>query len=184
MFEKLRKSVDDIVEKVTKTELKPKNLNPLLEEFKLILIENDVALSVAEKICDDLKQRLAGVEVKRFEDRRTILIKALRDTLITMLKAEHEINMLQIVRDKKSLGIPAIIVFVGINGTGKTTTIAKVAKLLINHGYTVVIACSDTFRAGAIEQLEEHAKRLGIRMIKRPYGADAASVAFDAISHA
>ncbi len=184
MFEKLRKSVDDIVEKVTKTELKPKNLNPLLEEFKLILIENDVALSVAEKICDDLKQRLAGVEVKRFEDRRTILTKALRDTLITMLKAEHEINMLQIVRDKKSLGIPAIIVFVGINGTGKTTTIAKVAKLLINHGYTVVIACSDTFRAGAIEQLEEHAKRLGIRMIKRPYGADAASVAFDAISHA
>lgn len=184
MFEKLRKSVDSLVEKVTKIELKPENLNPILEEFKLTLLENDVAFSVAEKICDELKQSLVGVEIKRFEDRRIITMKALRDTLIKILKAEHKIDILQIMKEKKDLGTPAIVIFVGINGTGKTTTIAKVAKFLMNHGYTVVLACSDTFRAGAIEQLEEHAKRLEIRMIKRPYGADAASVAFDAISHA
>jgi len=184
VFEKLRKSVDSLVEKVTKIELKPENLNPILEEFKLTLLENDVAFSVAEKICDELKQSLVGVEIKRFEDRRIITMKALRDTLIKILKAEHKIDILQIMKEKKDLGTPAIVIFVGINGTGKTTTIAKVAKFLMNHGYTVVLACSDTFRAGAIEQLEEHAKRLEIRMIKRPYGADAASVAFDAISHA
>lgn len=184
MFEKLRKSVDSLVEKVTKIELKPENLNSILEEFKLTLLENDVAFSVAEKICDELKQSLVGVEVKRFEDRRIMVMKALRDTLIKILNAEHKIDILQIMKEKKDLGTPAIVIFVGINGTGKTTTIAKVAKFLMNHGYTVVLACSDTFRAGAIEQLEEHAKRLEIRMVKRPYGADAASVAFDAISHA
>jgi fused signal recognition particle receptor len=184
VFEKLRKNIDDLVEKVTKTELKPENLNPILEEFKLTLLENDVALSVSEKICDELKQSLVGVEVKRFEDRRIIAMKTLRDTLMKILQAEQKIDILQIIKDKKDFGAPAVIVFIGINGTGKTTTIAKVAKFLLNRRYTVVIACSDTFRAGAIEQLEEHARKLGVRMIKRPYGSDAASVAFDAINHA
>ncbi len=72
----------------------------------------------------------------------------------------------------------------GINGTGKTTSIAKVAKLLMKKGYSVILACSDTYRAGSIEQLEEHAKRLGVRMIKHKYGADPAAVAYDAIAHA
>lgn len=79
---------------------------------------------------------------------------------------------------------PLIIVFVGINGVGKTTTIAKIAKLFLEKDYSVVLACSDTYRAGSMEQLEEHAKRLGINMIKHQYGADAAAVAFDAINHA
>ncbi|MDI6846783.1 MAG: signal recognition particle-docking protein FtsY, partial [Candidatus Bathyarchaeia archaeon] len=81
-------------------------------------------------------------------------------------------------------GEPFVIVFVGINGTGKTTTIAKVARFLTKKGYSVVLACSDTYRAGSIEQLEEHAKRLGIRMIKHKYGADPAAVAYDTINHA
>ncbi len=72
----------------------------------------------------------------------------------------------------------------GINGTGKTTTIAKVAQFFRDKGYSVVLACSDTYRAGSIEQLEEHAKRLGMRVIKHKYGADPAAVAYDAISHA
>jgi fused signal recognition particle receptor len=75
-------------------------------------------------------------------------------------------------------------VFVGINGTGKTTTIAKVCRFLNKHGYSAVIACSDTYRAGSIEQMEEHARRLGIKMVKHAYGADPAAVAYDAISHA
>ena len=88
------------------------------------------------------------------------------------------------VGKKRKTNEPYVIVFVGINGTGKTTSIAKVAKLLMKKGYSVVLACSDTYRAGSIEQLEEHAKRLGVRMIKHKYGADPAAVAYDAISHA
>jgi fused signal recognition particle receptor len=74
--------------------------------------------------------------------------------------------------------------FVGINGTGKTTTIAKVARLLMDNGYTVVLASGDTYRAGAIEQLEEHGRRLGVRVIRHKYGSDSAAVGFDAVQHA
>jgi fused signal recognition particle receptor len=96
----------------------------------------------------------------------------------------NKIDLLKAVKEKCQKNEPFIIVFVGINGTGKTTTIAKVAHLLAKKGYSVVLACSDTYRAGSIEQLEEHAKRLGIRMIKHKYGADPAAVAYDTISHA
>ena len=94
------------------------------------------------------------------------------------------VDLMKLAAEKKREKTPLVIVFFGINGTGKTTSIAKVAKLLLNKGYSVVLACSDTYRAGSIEQLEEHAKRLGVRMIKHDYGADAAAVAFDAVAHA
>jgi fused signal recognition particle receptor len=96
----------------------------------------------------------------------------------------NKIDLLKIAEEKRKKGEPFIIVFVGINGTGKTTTIAKSARFFAKKGYSVVLACSDTYRAGAIEQLETHAKRLGVKMITHKYGADPAAVAFDAISHA
>jgi fused signal recognition particle receptor len=100
------------------------------------------------------------------------------------MRTNHNINLLEAIEKKRKNNEPFLIVFVGINGTGKTTTIAKVAHFLNRKGYSVVLACSDTYRAGSIEQLEEHAKRLGLRMIKHKYGADPAAVAYDTISHA
>ncbi|HZD12928.1 MAG TPA: signal recognition particle-docking protein FtsY, partial [Candidatus Binatus sp.] len=82
------------------------------------------------------------------------------------------------------IGDPLIVVFVGVNGTGKTTSIAKLAHILQKKRYTVIIAASDTYRAGSIQQLEEHARRIGVRTIKHDYGADAAAVAFDAVNYA
>ncbi|MCK4400465.1 signal recognition particle-docking protein FtsY, partial [Candidatus Bathyarchaeota archaeon] len=79
---------------------------------------------------------------------------------------------------------PFVVMFVGINGTGKTTTIAKMSRLLMDEGFTVVLASADTYRAGAIEQLEEHGRRLGVRVIRHRYGSDAAAVGFDAVEHA
>jgi fused signal recognition particle receptor len=96
----------------------------------------------------------------------------------------NKIDLLKTAEEKRKKGEPFIIVFVGINGTGKTTTIAKSARFFAKKGYSVVLACSDTYRAGSIEQLETHAKRLGVKMITHKYGADPAAVAFDAISHA
>lgn len=184
MFEKLRASIDDLVDKVTKVSLESEKLDPILEEFKLTLIGNDVALSVADRICEELKTGLEGAIVDRFEDPRGVVTETLRFTLTNLLETSQKIDLLDLMKRKVELKEPFVVVFVGINGTGKTTTIAKVAKLLKTHGYSTVLACSDTYRAGAIEQLDEHAKRLGVRMIKRPYGSDAASVGFDAISHA
>jgi len=184
MFEKLKSGLKGLVNKVTTTELKAENLRPILSEFKLSLVENDVAFPVAERICDEIEKRLDGVQVKRLEDRKKIVEENLREVLLEVMQTNNTIDLLKAVEEKRKKGEPFVIVFVGINGTGKTTTIAKVARFLNNKGYSVVLACSDTYRAGSIEQLEEHAKRLGIRMIKHKYGADPAAVAYDAISHA
>jgi fused signal recognition particle receptor len=184
MFERLKSGLKGLVNKVTTTELKAENLRPVLSEFKISFAENDVALPVAERICDEMEKRLDGVQVKRLEDRREIVEKNLREVLVQIMLTDDKTDLLKALKEKCKMGEPFVIVFVGINGTGKTTTIAKVAHFLNKEGYSVVLACSDTYRAGSIEQLEEHAKRLGIRMIKHKYGADPAAVAYDAINHA
>ncbi|MDH5449158.1 MAG: signal recognition particle-docking protein FtsY [Candidatus Bathyarchaeota archaeon] len=184
MFEKLKAGLSGLVNKITATELKTKQLQPILYDFKLSLVENDVAFRVAERISYEMEKRLEGVEVKRLEDRKKVVKKNLREVLLEILNTDEKIDLLKMVEEKQKDGEPFVIAFVGINGTGKTTSIAKIAKLFMEKGYTVVLACSDTYRAGSIEQLEEHAKRLEVRMIKHRYGADPAAVAFDAIKHA
>jgi len=184
MFRKLREGLSGFVEKITTTELKAEQLRPILQDFRLDLIENDVAVSVADHICEELEKLLDRVQVKRLEDKKQLVKNSLRDVLLGTMATGGRIDLLAMVEKKRELNEPFVIVFVGINGTGKTTSIAKVTRLLMKHGYSVVLACSDTYRAGSIEQLEEHAKRLGVRMIRHAYGADPAAVAFDAINHA
>ena len=184
MFEKLKSGFKGLVNKVTTTELKAENLNPILSEFKMSLVENDVAFPVAEKISDDLEKRLVGVQVKRLEDRKKVVEENLRQVLLEVMLTDKTIDLLKMADEKRKKKEPFILMFVGINGTGKTTTIAKVAQFLRDKGYSVVLAGADTYRAGSIEQLEEHGKRLGIRVIKSNYGGDPAAVAYDTVNHA
>lgn len=184
MFEKLKSGFKGLVTKVTTAELKSENLQPILEDFKMTLAENDVAFPVADKIGEELEKRLTGVQVKRLEDRKKIVEEDLRQVLLEVMLTNIQIDLLSKIKEKRAAGEPFVLLFVGINGTGKTTTIAKVAQYLREKGFSVVLAGSDTYRAGSIEQLEEHARRLGMRVIKHKYGADPAAVAFDAISHA
>ena len=184
MFEKLKHGLSGLVEKISTTELKVENLRPILSNFRLNLIENDVAVAVADHICEEIEKRLDGIQVRRLEDRKEIVRKNLQEILLAILTTTKTIDLLEKVEEKRSANEPYVIVFVGINGTGKTTTIAKVAQLLMKNRHSIILACSDTYRAGSIEQLEEHAKRLGVRMIKHKYGADPAAVAYDAINHA
>jgi len=184
VFEKLKEGLSGLVEKIATTELKAENLRPILSNFRLNLIENDVAVAVADHICEEIEKRLDGVQVRRLEDRKEIVKKSLHEILLTIMTTNETINLLENVEEKRRTKEPYVIAFVGINGTGKTTTIAKVAQLLMKNRYSAILACSDTYRAGSIEQLEEHAKRLGVRMIKHKYGADPAAVAYDAINHA
>jgi fused signal recognition particle receptor len=184
MFEKLKSGFKGLVTKVTTTELKAENLSSILSDFKMTLAENDVAFPVADRICDALEKRLVGLQVKRLEDRKKIVEENLRQVLLEVMLTNNKIDLLKKAEEKRKTGEPFVLLFVGINGTGKTTTIAKVAQFMRDKGYSVVLACSDTYRAGSIEQLEEHAKRLGMRIITHKYGADPAAVAYDAISHA
>jgi len=184
MFEKLKSGLSGLVNKITTTELKAEKLRPVLSDFKLSLIENDVAFPVAERICDEMEKRLDGVQIKRLEDRKKIVKANLREVLLETMLTTDKVDLLMAIEEKRKKGEPYVIVFVGINGTGKTPTIAKLVQILKKKGYSVVLACSDTYRAGSIEQLEEHAKRLGVRMIKHEYGADPAAVAYDTVNHA
>ncbi len=184
MFEKLKSGLKGLVTKVTTTELKAENLRPVLADFKMTLAENDVAFPVADKVCDELEKRLDRVQVKRLEDRKKIVEDNLRQVLLDVMLTDKRIDILKLAEEKRKKKEPLVLLFVGINGTGKTTTIAKVAQFFKDKSYSVVLAGSDTYRAGSIEQLEEHAKRLNLRMIKHQYGADPAAVAYDAVSHA
>ena len=184
MFEKLKSGFKGLVTKVTTTELKPENLRPLLEDFKMTLAENDVAFPVADKVCEDLEKQLSGVQVKRLDDRRKIIEEDLRRILLGVMLTDKKIDIVAAAEEKRTKKDPLILLFVGINGTGKTTTIAKVAQFFKDKKFSLVLAGSDTYRAGSIEQLEEHAKRLNLKVIKHQYGADPAAVAFDAITHA
>jgi len=184
MFEKLKSGFKGLVNKVTTTEFKPENLTPILSDFKMSLCENDVAFPVADKIGDDLEKRLIGVQVKRLDDRKKIVEENLRQVLLEVMLTNVRIDLLKLADEKRKKSEPFVLMFVGINGTGKTTTIAKVAQFFSDKRYSVVLAGADTYRAGSIEQLEEHAKRLGLRVIKSNYGGDPAAVAYDAVNHA
>jgi fused signal recognition particle receptor len=160
-----------------------KDVDDILFELELSLLEGDVALEVAEGIIKSVKEDLVGRKIKRRSDVAEFTKEALKKAISKILDVDSQ-DIEQLIVLKKKQGEPLKIMFVGINGTGKTTTIAKVATYYMDKGYEPVIAASDTFRAGAIEQLNYHADKIGVKMIKHKKGADPAAVAFDAVEHA
>lgn len=161
-------------------EISSKDVENLLEEFELELLEADVEMSVAEAIRAELSEKLIGSKIKK-DDLHSFINQTMKETLVDMLENE---NIFDILERVKSSSEPVKIIFLGINGAGKTTTIAKVAKLLLDNDQKVVFAAADTFRAAAIEQMQVHADRLNVKMIKREYGSDPTSVAYDAANYA
>ena len=184
MFEKLKGALDTAVTKATTRELSEKNLADAVWELQMVLIQNDVAVEVAEHICELTKEKILGTRAGRLENLTRVFKAAIKESILEVLTPERPLDLLSFTREKKERGETTSILFVGVNGTGKTTTLAKLASIFKKSGFSVVIAAGDTFRAGSIEQLEKHAERLGIRVIKQDYGSDAAAVAFDAVSHA
>ncbi|KON31321.1 cell division protein FtsY [miscellaneous Crenarchaeota group-15 archaeon DG-45] len=184
MFEKLKEGLRSVVDRISQSELTEKELEPILWELQMQLIANDVAVEVAGKVCAELAEHLRGEAAPRFGDKSALVREALRSTIRSLMTNRAEVDLLELAARRRAEGRPLVVLFVGINGTGKTTTIAKMANLLMDHGYRVVLASGDTYRAGAIEQLEEHARRLGVRVVKHGYGADPAAVSYDAVQHA
>ncbi len=184
MFDRLRAQFSNFYDRIAKTELKGKDLDNVLDEFQLSLIENDVAVSAADFISNELREKLKDIQFARFTDPRTRVKVILQEVLLSLLQRAGQLDIFALIDKKKSAGEPAVLVFIGINGTGKTTSIAKLAHVLQKKGRTVILAASDTYRSGSIEQLEEHARRIGVRVIKHQYGADPAAVAFDAVNYA
>ena len=160
--------------------IREKHLDNVLWEMELALLESDVAMEAVDEMKVIIKKRLVGLRVENRAAITPTIEKALKASLVELLsKTTFDPQTLLDKRDQ-----PLVIAFVGVNGTGKTTTIARITDWLQQNGKSVVMAASDTFRAGAIEQLEVHAERLGCKFIKHQAGGDPAAVAFDAVEHA
>lgn len=160
-----------------------KNIKDILWELELSLLESDVAMDVTEQMINDIQEEIVGTKIKRSNDINKYTQEAFKKSITKILDIPGK-TMTQQIEEKKSTGEPLIVMFVGINGTGKTSTIAKIAKYYQDKGYTPVMAAGDTFRAGAIEQLTQHADNLGVKIIKHQKGSDPAAVAYDAVEHA
>jgi len=183
MFDKLRNAFSTATKSFGQKELKEKDIDEVLFELEIALMESDVATEVIDSIKSDLKKKLIGITVEK-EKIESVVKQSLRENISNLFNTAGKIDILSNIQKKKSTGEPYIILFLGINGTGKTTTLAKVAYLLQQNKLSVVIAAADTYRAGAIEQLSEHAKRLNLKIIAQNYGSDPAAVARDAVLYA
>lgn len=165
---------------VSKIKLTEDDLNPAIEELRMNLIDSDVAYETSDKICSEIFEHLKDKEINKNEVGKFVN-KEIKNTLMEIL-GNKQMKFMEWAKTKTK---PIKIVFFGINGTGKTTTIAKLGKFLLKHNKSVVFAAGDTFRAGAIEQISLHGKRLGIKVIKPDKrGADAAAIIYDAVEYA
>tara|TARA_B100000242_G_scaffold101002_1_gene69544 strand:- start:535 stop:1920 length:1386 start_codon:yes stop_codon:yes gene_type:complete len=159
-------------------------LTNLLEELEWIMLESDISSDAVTAVMSALQNNLIGQRLRKGADLSKVLEASLKRALRSILKAGYWdfYESIQSFIDKKDT--PVVIMFVGVNGTGKTTTVAKVAHNLQKRGNSVIAAAGDTFRAGAIEQLETHCDRLGIRCISSQRGGDSAAIARDAVDSA
>ncbi len=158
-------------------------LDEILEELEEELLSSDMGHDAVSELITNLRSHLIGSTVSRKAPLSEVVERGLRGALLSLLRAGYW-DFDRTIRDFVSAETPVVIMMVGVNGTGKTTTSAKIAKRLDDQGFGVVLAAADTFRAGAIDQLATHADRLGIKCIKSQRGGDSAAVARDAIESA
>ncbi|MDO8508979.1 MAG: signal recognition particle-docking protein FtsY [Nanoarchaeota archaeon] len=168
-----------LASKLSTSTLAQEQFDELFQELEITLLENNVALDVVEKIHKELSKDLVGIEVKKAKVNETI-INSLKNSILEILTEPP--NLIEAI-NKKHTG-PYVIIFVGINGSGKTTSIAKVAHYLKENNISCVLGAADTFRAASIEQLQQHADKLHIPIVKHTYGSDPAAVAFDTKKYA
>ena len=158
-------------------------LDNILEELETDLLMADMGHDAVTDVMTSLRGSLIGARIARKADLTEVIESALRNSLLSLLEAGYW-DFDKTVKSFADQETPVSIMMVGVNGTGKTTTTAKIANRLTNQGYSVVLAAADTFRAGAIDQLANHADRLGVRCIRSQRGGDAAAVARDALESA
>ncbi len=184
MFDKLKKAFSNIISDISKKEITEKDLENTLFDLEIALLESDVAQEVIDDISANLKNKLLGLSLEKDKTPKELIQLHVKKSIYEILTKSGTLDLVNEINSKKeNKGGPFVVVFLGINGTGKTTTVAKVANLLHKNGLSVVLAASDTHRAGAIEQLGEHARRLSLKMIHQRYGADPSAVARDAVEY-
>jgi fused signal recognition particle receptor len=184
MFDKLRNAFSSAAKTIGQKELSEKDLDDNLFGLQLALLESDVAQEVIDDLSAILKKELLGLKLDRGQIAEDVIRSKLHNAIGEMFAKGRKIDLIEKIKSKKETKHgPFVIVFLGINGTGKTTTVAKISNLLRKNGISVVLAAGDTHRAGAIEQLSKHAEKLSLKIITQRYGSDPSAVARDAIDY-
>ncbi len=186
MFDKLKKAFSGIaIKSIGQKEISEKDFDNNLSDLQLVLLESDVAQEVIDDLSTKLKNELLGLKLEKGQQTAEDIIRSkLKSAIAEMFAKAGKIDLIQKIQVKRNArGGPFVIVFLGINGTGKTTTVAKIAHLLRKNGISVVLAAGDTHRAGAIEQLTQHAEKLSLKVISQRYGADPSAVGRDAVDY-
>ena len=186
MFEKLKKIFSETAKSLGQKSISKKEIDSIFDKLEVSLMENDVAQEIVDKLTSKIKNEIQNLKLERSEDSEQVITTKLYSFLSDLfLSTNNKTDIIQSILEKKrSKAGPYSIIFLGINGTGKTTTVAKFCKLLRDHGVSVVLAAADTHRAGAIEQITHHGDNLNVKVITQRYGADPSAVARDALEHA
>jgi fused signal recognition particle receptor len=184
MFDRLRNAFSSATKSIGQRELTEKDIDNSLFDLQLGLLESDVAQEVIDDLSAKLKKELLGLKLEKDQIKEELIRLKFQTVIAEMFTKTGKVDLINKIKVKKEIkGGPFVVVFLGINGTGKTTTVAKIANLLRNNGISVVLAAADTHRAGAIEQLTEHAEKIGLKVIAQRYGADPSAVGRDAVDY-
>jgi len=185
MFEQLKRAFSSVTSSISQKEITSKDLDKSLSNIQLELLECDIAQEALDDIFAKLKDELVGYKLEKDQSSEDLIGSRLKNSLAQMFASCESIDLLQKIRSKiQSKSGPFVIVFVGINGSGKTTTVAKIGNLLRINGLSAVMAAADTHRSGAIEQLCAHGEKLSLKVIAQRYGADPSAVGRDAVEYA
>jgi fused signal recognition particle receptor len=185
MFDQLRKAFSNAARSIVQKELTEKDIDNILSALEIALLQSDIAQEAIDDLVVKLKENLVGIRVEKGQNVEDIINIKFRNSIVELFSEAGDLDLLKEIEVKKEKKTgPFVIAFLGINGTGKTTTVAKVAHLLRKNNVSVVLAAGDTHRAGAIEQLSRHAERLSLKVITQRYGADPSAVGRDAIDYA
>lgn len=185
MFDKLKKAFSSAAKSIGQKEITEKVLDDTLVDLQIALLESDVAQEVVDDLSSQLKKELLGLKLEKGQEAAPIIEAKLQEIVAGIFAKAGRFDLVERIKAKKEAKQgPYVIVFLGINGTGKTTTVAKMGNLLRKSGLSLVVAAGDTHRAGAIEQLTQHAERLSLKVIAQRYGADPSAVGRDAVDYA
>lgn len=181
MLDKVKNAVSNLSKIAVEKQISEKELDKVMENLTIELLESEIPFDLVDQISENIKKQMIEKKFSRSDEFKEIIKNEFTSTIKDIFQKVEDIDLVQLIKTKETK--PFKILIVGINGSGKTTTVAKIGHLLKENNISSVIVAGDTFRSGAIEQIKEHADRLDLKLISQKYGSDPAAVARDGVEY-
>ena len=181
MLDKIKNVVSNLSKIAVEKQISEKELDIVIENLKIDLLESEIPFNLVEKISENIKKHMIDRKFSRSDEFKEIIKNEFTKSIVEIFDKVEDVDLINLIKTNKDS--PFKILIVGINGSGKTTTVAKIGYLLKENNISSVIVAGDTFRSGAIEQIKEHADRLNLKLISQEYGSDPAAVARDGVEY-